>query len=253
MRTILIVGIGAGDPEFLTLQAVNALQRTHVVFLPEKGDEKSGLNKVRLEMLERAVPEGGYRVVPFDVPERRRQAETTEYEGTIDDWRAALKGAYRRLFADELAESETGAFLVWGDPSLYDGTLAIVEDMRVEMALTIEMIPGISAVQALAAAHKITLNRVGESVTVTTGRRLADGEAGGLENFVVMLDSQSGWRRFAGEDGTWIYWGAYLGTKDQLLVAGPAAEVQDEIGRLRADAQARHGWIMDTYLVRRKR
>lgn len=250
MRTILIVGIGAGDPAFLTLQAIEALKRTNVVFLPMKGEEKAGLNAVRMQLLERAVPDGGYRLVPFDVPERR-VAETPAYQGSIDDWRGALREAYRGLFEAELDAGQTGAFLVWGDPSLYDGTLTIVEEMRREMALEVEVIPGISAVQALAAAHRIALNRVGEAVTVTTGRRVAAGEADGLGNFVVMLDSHAGWRRFAGEAAAWVYWGAYLGTADQLLVAGPVAEVQDEIARVRQAAQQQHGWIMDTYLIRR--
>jgi precorrin-6A synthase len=252
MRTILIVGIGAGDPEFLTLQAVSALQRTDVVFLPQKGEEKAGLNAVRTQILERAVPEGGYRLVPFDVPERR-VAETPGYQGSIDDWRGGLRDAYLRLFSEELRDGEAGAFLVWGDPSLYDGTLTIVEEMRRELTLDVEVVPGISAVQTLAAAHRIALNRVGEAVTVTTGRRVAAGEADGLSNFVVMLDNHGQWRRFAGEPETWIYWGAYLGTADQLLIAGPVAEVQDEIARIRSDAHSRHGWIMDTYLIRRKR
>lgn len=251
MRTIFIVGIGAGNPEFLTLQAVSALQRADIVFLPQKGEEKAGLNSVRMQLLERAVPEGGYRVVPFDVPERR-QAETPEYQGSIDDWRGALREAYRGLFLRELRDGEAGAFLVWGDPALYDGTLAIVEEVQAELGLTVVIVSGITAVQALAAAHRIALNRVGEAVTVTTGRRVAAGEADRLSNFVVMLDSHAGWRRFAGEPETWIYWGAYLGTADQLLVAGPVTAVQDEIARVRANAQQRHGWVMDTYLIRRK-
>ena len=249
MRTILIIGIGAGHPDFLTLQAIKAMQRADVVFLPDKGEDKAGLNAVRLQLLQRAVPEAGYRLAPFTVPERRR-ADTPGYKGSIEDWRAALMDAYRGLFSDDLYDGEAGAFLVWGDPALYDGTLRIVEDMRSELDLEVEMIPGISAVQALAAAHKILLNRVGEAVTVTTGRRVAAGEADGLSNFVVMLDNHAAWQRFAAEDGE-IYWGAYLGTADEILVSGKIAAVQDEIGRVRQAAKERHGWIMDTYLIRR--
>ena len=251
MRTILIVGIGAGNPEFLTLQAISALQRADVVFLPEKSEEKAGLNAVRLRVLQRAVPTGGHRIVPFDVPERR-PAPTPEYQGSIVDWRTALKDAYVRLFSTQLKDEEAGAFLVWGDPSLYDGTLSILHDMQATDAqLIVEVIPGISAVQALAAAHAIALNRVGEAVTITTGRRVAEGHADQLSSFVVMLDSNAGWRRFASEDAE-VYWGAYLGTPDQLLVSGRIAVVQDEIERVRQAAQERHGWIMDTYMIRRR-
>jgi precorrin-6A synthase len=249
MRTILIVGMGAGDPAFLTLQAIAALRRADVVFLPEKGEEKAGLNVVRLRLLEGAVPEGGYRVIPFDVPERT-VGETPQYKANIGDWRGGLREAYRELFTTELKEGQTGAFLVWGDPAVYDGTVTIVEEMRGELDLAVEMLPGISAVQALAAAHRIPLNRVGEAITVTTGRRVAAGDADGLSSFVVMLDNHAGWRRFAGEEAA-IYWGAYLGTPDQLLVAGRIADVQDEIARVRQAAQEKHGWIMDTYLIRR--
>jgi precorrin-6A synthase len=37
-----------------------------------------------------------------------------------------------------------------------------------------------------------------------------------------------------------------------LLAAGPVAEVADEIIRTRTEARERHGWIMDTYLLRRR-
>lgn len=250
MRTILIIGIGAGHPEFLTLQAVNAMRRADVVFLPDKGEEKTGLNAVRLQLLERAVPEGGYRLASFAVPARRR-AETPDYADSVNDWRAALLEAHRQVLGETLEDGKTGAFLVWGDPALYDGTITLMEELKAGgFELSVEIVPGISAVQALAAAHGIALNRVGEAVTVTTGRRVAAGEADGLSNFVVMLDNNAGWARFAGEEAE-IYWGAYLGTVDEILVAGRVSAVQEEIARVRRAAQERHGWIMDTYLIRR--
>ena len=250
MRTILIIGIGAGHPDFLTLQAVKAMRRADVIFMPDKGEAKTGLNAVRLQLLEHAVPEGGYRLASFEVPARRRAA-TPDYADSVNDWRAALLEAHRQVLGD-LQEGETGAFLVWGDPGLYDGTITLVDELRSGgLELNVEIIPGIGAVQALAAAHGIALNRVGEAVTVTTGRRVAAGEADGLSNFVVMLDNNAGWTRFAGEAETEIYWGAYLGTADEILVAGGVSAVQDEIARLRAAAQERHGWIMDIYLIRR--
>ena len=49
-----------------------------------------------------------------------------------------------------------------------------------------------------------------------------------------------------------IYWGAYLGTPDEIVVAGALRAVKDEICRRRAEARARKGWIMDTYLLRRR-
>ena len=157
------------------------------------------------------------------------------------------------LIRDELGEDGHGAFLAWGDPTLYESTLTIVTELaaRADVAFDYEVVPGISAVSALAARHRIPLNRVGGAVQVTTGRRLAGGLTADADDIVVMLDPSCTFREVAGE-GVDIYWGAYLGTADETLVSGPVTEVADEIERVRASEKERKGWIFDTYLLRRK-
>jgi precorrin-6A synthase len=249
MRTILVIGIGAGNPDYLTLQAIKAMNRAEVFFMPDKGEEKAGLNAIRLQMLQKFVTDPRYRLVEFAIPARRR-AETPDYRESVQEWRDKLEAAYQRMFV-ELPEDGIGAFLVWGDPALYDGTLRILRDMQAAgCPIAIEVIPGISAPQALAAQHQVTLNRVGEAVTITTGRRVGEGEADGLTSAVVMLDNHQVFRRFAGGEAE-IFWGAYLGTADEILVAGKVSEVMDEIDVKRREAQARNGWIMDTYMIRK--
>ena len=49
-----------------------------------------------------------------------------------------------------------------------------------------------------------------------------------------------------------IYWGAYLGTDDEILRSGPLADVADEIVQTRAAAKAAKGWMFDTYLLRHR-
>ncbi|HEY9011075.1 MAG TPA: precorrin-6A synthase (deacetylating) [Devosia sp.] len=249
MRTILVIGIGAGNPDYVTVQAINAMNRATVFFMPDKGKKKAGLNAIRLMMLEKFVREPRYRLVDFAIPARRR-AETPDYRESVDEWRGKLEAAYERMFA-ELPEDGIGAFLVWGDPTLYDGTLRILKDMQAAgWEIAIEVIPGISAPQALAAQHQVTLNRVGEAVTITTGRRVHEGEADGLSSAVVMLDNHQAFQRFAADEVE-IFWGAYLGTGDEILVAGKVSEVMGEIDAKRTEAQRRNGWIMDTYMIRR--
>lgn len=249
MRTILVIGIGAGNPDYVTVQAINAMNRAHVFFVPDKGVEKAGLNALRMDILQRFVSGHDYRLVDFVVPSRR-QAETPEYRASVDAWRDELEAAYRRMFA-ELGDDGVGAFLVWGDPAIYDGTLRILKAMQAGGAdFAIEAIPGISAPQALAAQLQVPLNRVGETITITTGRRVGEGEADGLGSAVVMLDNHEAFARFAGGDAE-IFWGAYLGTPDEILVTGKVSEVIDEISQKREEARARHGWIMDTYMIRK--
>jgi precorrin-6A synthase len=248
MRKILIIGIGAGDPDYMTVQAIKALNRVDVVFIPDKGEEKAGLRQLRTEICERFIEQPGYRTVDLAVPQRA--AAGSDYRGSVDDWHAKLAEAYEALFAAELAEGECGGLLVWGDPSLYDSTIRIIERIRARgFALDYEVIPGISSVQALAAKHRVTLNRIGEPVLVTTGRRLVEGAPNGLDS-VVMLDGDQAFAKIPPDDLD-IFWGAYLGTSDEILMAGKLAEVRDEIARARAQARAEKGWIMDTYLLRK--
>ncbi|WP_328827146.1 precorrin-6A synthase (deacetylating) [Streptomyces sp. YS-B37] len=252
MRKIHVIGIGAGDPEQLTLQAVRVLRSTDVFFILDKGEVKSDLTGLRRDMLDAHVPEGTYRVVEARDPERDRKAGGAAYSPAVGDWRNARADIYARLITEELGEDESGAFLVWGDPSLYDSTLGILEEILERGAVDFEydVVPGISSVSALVARHRTGLNRVARPVQITTGRRLSEGFPDDVDDVVVMLDARQAFTRYADQDID-IYWGAYLGTPDEILASGPIAEAAPRIERLRAAARERKGWIMDTYLLRR--
>ncbi|AJP04972.1 precorrin 6A synthase [Streptomyces cyaneogriseus subsp. noncyanogenus] len=253
MRKVHVIGIGAGDPGQLTLQAVGAMRSTDVFFLLDKGEAKADLVRLRRDMLETHLPRGTYRVVEARDPERDRTAGGAAYSPAVGDWRSARAEVYERLIAEELGEDDSGAFLVWGDPALYDSTLGILQEVleRGTVAFEYEVVPGVSSVSALAARHRTGLNRVARPVQITTGRRLAEGFPEGVDDVVVMLDAHQVFRRYAAQDVD-IYWGAYLGTPDEILVSGPVAEAAPRIERLRAEARERKGWIMDTYLLRRR-
>ncbi|MFF2654541.1 precorrin-6A synthase (deacetylating) [Streptomyces sp. NPDC058045] len=250
-RAILVVGIGAGDPDHLTLQAVKAIRRADVFFIVGKGPDKASLTDLRHRMIEEHA-QGPYRVVAVEDPSRdRRPMDRSGYTAAVQDWRERRGERFEAAMREELAAGETGAFLVWGDPSLYDSTLGILADIerRGALSVAVEVVPGISSVSSLAARHRIPLNQVGRPVHITPARRLPEVGHGDDGDTVVMLDAQESFTRVEGE-GVWIYWGAYLGTPDELLIAGPLAEVSERIRRVRAEARERHGWIMDTYLLR---
>ncbi|MFF4525027.1 precorrin-6A synthase (deacetylating) [Streptomyces bluensis] len=253
MRKIHVIGIGAGDPDQLTLQAVKALRSTDVFFVLDKGEVKSDLVQLRRDILDAHLPEGRYRLVEARDPERDRSAGGAAYSPAVGDWRRARAGIYERLIAEELGEDESGAFLVWGDPALYDSTLGILEEVlgRGAVAFEYDVVPGISSVSALVARHRTGLNRVARPVQITTGRQLAEGFPEGVDDVVVMLDAHQVFRQYADDDID-IYWGAYIGTPDEILASGPLATTAPRIERLRAEARERKGWIMDTYLLRRR-
>jgi precorrin-6A synthase len=250
MKKVFIIGIGAGNPDYVTMQAVKAMNEVDVFFFLDKGQAKEDLVKLRTTVCERFIEDPSYRVVEVESPER--DAATPDYKSGVDAWHRDKAAIFRRLIADELKEDEIGAFLVWGDPSLYDSTIRVIQQIIAdgETAFDYEVIPGITSVQALAAQHKIALNAIGEPIHITTGRRLVEGLPEGVGTAIVMLDNGSGLRALAGEDVD-IYWGAYLGTPDEILVSGKLGERVEEIERVRARRRADKGWIMDTYLLRR--
>jgi precorrin-6A synthase len=250
MKRVLIIGIGAGNPDYVTMQAVNALNQVDVFFIMEKGAEKAKLIELRKEICRRYIKRNDYRFAEADSPEWARNSG--DYRATIDGLNESKRAVFERLISEEMADGECGAFLVWGDPTLYDSTIRIIEAIAKhgEHQLDYEVIPGISSIQALAAKHKTTLNRIGQSVEITTGRKIAEGFPDNVDSVVVMLDAQNAYKRFADQDID-IYWGAYVGTPDEILVSGRLKDVADDIERIRAEARRANGWIMDSYIMRK--
>jgi precorrin-6A synthase len=252
MRTVLVIGIGLGAPEQLTLQAIDAINRADVFFVTEKGSDADELGQLRRGLCDRLATTRPYRFATITDPPRARTA--ADYEGAVAEWTASRAQAWGDRLRHELDDDQCGAFLAWGDPAFYDSTLRVLDEVTSAAALPlrVEVIPGISSLQALAAAHGISLTRVGRPVHLTTGRRLREeGIPAGADDVVVMLDGETA---FAGVPAAgWdIFWGAYLGMPDQVLIAGALGDVADRITRTRLEARARHGWIMDTYLLRRR-
>jgi precorrin-6A synthase len=250
MKKILIIGIGAGDPDYVTMQAVNALNEADVFFIMDKGPSKAKLIELRREICRRYIRGDDHRFVDATSPTWAR--DTEDYLSTVDGLNRDKQALFERLIADEMTDGECGAFLVWGDPTLYDSTIRIIEIIANSgrFQLDYEVIPGISSVQALAAKHKTTLNRIGQSVEITTGRKVAEGYSEGIDSVVVMLDAGDTYKRFADQDID-IYWGAYVGMPDEVLVSGKLKDVAEDIERKRTDARRANGWIMDCYLMRR--
>jgi precorrin-6A synthase len=249
VKKLLLIGIGVGDPDHLTVQAIKALGQVDVFFVINKGPEKAELAELRTEICRRHRPDGGFRTVEIDDPDRDRSP--IDYRSEVEGWHRRRAELYRQAISGALDDGECGGFLVWGDPALYDSTLRIIDQAMApdRLDVEIEVVPGISSVQVLAARHRIPLNRIGEPVHITTGRNLAAGRIPEDGDVVVMLDGTCAFTTVTFP--ATIYWGAYLGTPDELLVAGALPKVCEEIQRVRADARAAHGWIMDIYLLRR--
>lgn len=248
MTKIYLIGIGPGDPKYLTHQAVDIMKTVDLFFLHRKEERKKDFLKIRKEILETYLRGRDYRVVEMEFPEMKK---SPPYEESIKKWRFKKADIITSLLENNLKEGETGAFLVWGDPSIYDGYLEILSRINKErtMDLELEVIPGITSIQALTAKHKIPLNRIGESITITTGRRLRDFAKEDVKNVVVLLDNYLTFDRFKDSELE-IYWGAYIGTDEEVILSGRLKEVAGQLKKIRAELKKKMGWIMDTYILR---
>ncbi|MCA6121436.1 precorrin-6A synthase (deacetylating) [Bradyrhizobium sp. WSM 1704] len=248
MLTISLIGIGCGDPQQLTQAAIRAINAADLILIPRKSAAKSDLAELRRTICADVLTSAHTRIAEFDLPVRAAADEG--YRKGVDDWHDAVAAAWSREIARHLGGEGRVALLIWGDPSLYDSSLRIAR--RLDPLPAIEMIPGITSIQALCAAHALPLNEIGEPFLVTTGRRLRDnGWPSGVDTVVVMLDGSAAFQTLDPE-GLQIWWGAYLGMPDQIIMAGELSECGTRIAAARREARERHGWIMDSYILKRK-
>jgi len=248
MMTLSLIGIGCGDPQQLTRAAVLAINAADLVLIPRKGTTKSDLADLRRTICADVLTNGTTRIAEFDLPVR--DAGEADYRKGVDDWHDAVAATWSQTIASHLGGDGKVALLIWGDPSLYDSSLRIAR--RLNPQPTIEVVPGITSIQALCAAHALPLNDIAEPFLVTTGRRLREGGwPQGVDTVVVMLDGGAAFQSLD-PDGLHIWWGAYLGMADQIIMSGALAEIGLRIVATRKEARERHGWIMDSYILKRR-
>ena len=175
------------------------------------------------------------------------------YRDDVAAWHEQRLAIYERFIGDELADGEAGAFLVWGDPALYDSTLRILDQVRERGRVDVRGRGGARHQQRAGARGPVrpTAARRGRAGAHHDGPAAGQGWPEGVDDVVVMLDGSCAFTT-VDPAGVTLYWGAYLGTPDEILVSGPLAEVADDVVRVRAEARERKGWMFDTYLLSRR-
>lgn len=235
-RTIHVVGVGMG-PQHVTPEAAQALSEAAYVVAARKGDHDPLLGARRA-----LAAAHGLEVVAVQDPARDRSPG--DYDHAVADWHRARAEAWGTVLREREGDP---AFLVWGDPALYDSTIRVVDQVAAELDARVRVVAGISAPQLLAARHRVVLHEVGRAVHVTTQRRRSEAVAAGQRNLVVMLTSGVD---LDGLEDWSIWWGANLGTPSERLEAGRVGDVHDRIATARSAAEQEAGWVMDLYLLR---
>lgn len=250
MYTLSLIGIGSGGLSQITQAAKDELAQAELILLPDKGEKKADLINVRKAICSEF---SALKTIEFDVPKR---AESEHYLSDVNEWHDAIAAVWQKNLDQYLPNGGHAALLIWGDPSLYDSSLRIAERLQNKnAAIALNVIPGITSLQALTAAHAITLNELAAPVLITTGRRLREeGWPHNIDTVAVLLDGECSFQTLPEavirENNIHIWWGAYVGMKQQSLLSGALSDVVENIIQHRAELRRKHGWIMDVYLLK---
>lgn len=236
---VRLLGVGMG-PQHVTVEVAHALRSCDYVVAASKTD-----NDELLAIRQAICDEHDVELVA--VPDPMRDREPADYPATVAAWHDARAAAYAEVIRER---GGTAAFLVWGDPSLYDSTIRVVERVAESVGADWDVLPGVSAPSLLAARHRIVLHEVGQPVHITSTRRLHEALANDQSNIVVMLGNEADLTALAALAEWSIWWGANLGTGSEELVCGQVADVLADLVAARARARQAAGWVMDVYLLR---
>ncbi len=133
------VGVGPGDPQLLTLKAVQVIGKCPVIALPASGKEINIAGKIAAEYIkEKEIVECGMPMTT-DKEERNR----------VHDLAAGQIAAI-------LDQGRDVAFLTLGDPSIYSTVMYVLQRVR-DRGYETEMVPGITSFCGAAASLGISL------------------------------------------------------------------------------------------------
>ncbi len=151
------IGTGPGDPDLITIKAVNILKKVDVIFAASSIKNKHSL---ALDIVLPHISEGSdTRSLPFQMSNNEAEREIL--------WEQNAK-----LIISELKSGKSVAFLTLGDPLTYStfGYLMKIIKQR-EPEIKIISVPGITSYQAAAARLNMPLVEGEESLLITSGAR----------------------------------------------------------------------------------
>jgi precorrin-2/cobalt-factor-2 C20-methyltransferase len=153
VATIFAVGVGPGDPELLTRKAERILRRTDVILAPVSNPAEAS---VALSTIREFLDESRQEIIVHQFP------MTSDRARLVPAWEeAAATMAERALAGKEVA------FITIGDPLFYSTFIYLLAILREKWPqITIEIVPGISSINASAAQAGIALVEADEKMAV---------------------------------------------------------------------------------------
>jgi precorrin-2/cobalt-factor-2 C20-methyltransferase len=149
---LFCVGCGPGDPELLTIRALNLIKEADVIFVPT-----SKLNKpsIALSIVEKHLKKTT-EIINLVFPMIKDRDSLKEY------WK---KNAFE--IAQKARSGKKTVYLTVGDPALYSTWIYIHRELKRDYQdIEIEIIPGITSIFAFAAEAKISLVEGDENLSI---------------------------------------------------------------------------------------
>ena len=172
---LFVIGVGPGDPELLTLKAVRILKQVPCIVVPKGREVGSSL---ALSIVQKALPLDGKEIVELHFPMRKTvtNAPDKDIRGQAPcGARSAaekqeLDAKWNQSVDAVLAQLNKGrdaAFITIGDPAIYS-TFFYLYDRLLERkpSLTIEIVPGISSINAAAARAGLSLGLGNDKIAI---------------------------------------------------------------------------------------
>ena len=163
---LYVIGVGPGDPELLTLKAVRILKEVKCICVP-KGREEG--NSLALSIVQKALSLEGKEIIEAHFPMTKTEQQGLGIRGQglensrLDNkWAETVKNILGRL-----NKGIDVAFITLGDPAVYS-TFFYLYDRLLELNpnLKIEIIPGVSSINASAALAGLSLGLADERIAI---------------------------------------------------------------------------------------
>lgn len=176
MATIYAVGVGPGDPELLTRKAERILRSVDVVLAPVSNPADAS---VALETIREFIDTERQEIIVHQFP------MTADKTRLIPAWQEAAA-----LIAAHVEAGRSVAFITIGDPLFYSTFIYLLRIFREQWPqLPVEIIPGISSINAAAAQAALPLVEGDEKMVVVPATAGIEQIAAALAHYetVVLL------------------------------------------------------------------